>query len=349
VKRTAIIAVWLASLAAAYLAGLAGAGRPESGQGSATPSAAGTALPAPVRSPIRTAPAAQDTGGTADPLTRADALVAEGRPYEALDVLDEFFQSTHPEATERFSRALFLLSDLRQMTGEVERALSPLFDILRYPATPAIAERARRRLNLLINAREQQLINAGDLVGLVAYFQLLVREEPSFDGHRLKLARWLLRSGDVSAAARLAREIGLVGVTEAEIESLESEIRLAGTALPVEREGGAMYASAVAAGQQRQAEFRFLIDTGATMTGLAESRLKTLGAVLIDEGIRVQTANGVVELPVYRLRELRIGGLLLEDLVVLGFADLPRRADGLLGMDVLGKLSSSMPGAVGRP
>jgi predicted aspartyl protease len=85
------------------------------------------------------------------------------------------------------------------------------------------------------------------------------------------------------------------------------------------------------------------------MTGLSESRLKALGAVLIEEGIRVQTANGVVTLPVYRLSELRLGGRVLEDLAVLGFSDLPRRADGLLGMDVLSKLSTSLPGAVGRP
>lgn len=284
-----------------------------------------------------------------DAIAAAEALVSEGRPYDALEVLAAYFQATHPEATERYSQALFLLSDLRQMTGEVEGALLPLFDVLRYPPSDRTATRARRRLDLLINAREQQLINAGDLVGLVAYFEHLVREEPGYDAHRLKLARWLLRSGEVDEAARIAREIGLVGTTPAEIEVLESEIRLARTSLPVEREGGAMYTVATARGQRDGTELRFLIDTGATMTGLSESRLKALGAVLIEEGIRVQTANGVVPLPVYRLRELRLGGLVVEDLNVLGFADLPRRADGLLGMDVLSKLSSSLPGAVGRP
>ena len=94
---------------------------------------------------------------------------------------------------------------------------------------------------------------------------------------------------------------------------------------------------------------QFLIDTGATMTGLAESRLKSLGASLVQQGIRVQTANGIVELPVYRLRELRVGALVLKDMAVLGFADLPRGADGILGMDVLSRLGGSLAGAVGRP
>ena len=234
------------------------------------------------------------------------------------------------------------------MTGEVELALAPLFEILRYPPSQATADRARQRLNLLINAREQQLINSRDLVGLVSYFEYLVSEEPGFDGHRLKLARWLLKSGEVQAAERVARETGLVGVEQAEIDALLGEIELATTALPVERERGAMYTAATAEGARQRGEFRFLIDTGATMTGLAESRLQALGASLIEEGIRVQTANGVVELPVYRLQALRVGALVLEDMAVLGFADLPRGADGILGMDVLSRLGGSLAGPVGR-
>ena len=144
-------------------------------------------------------------------------------------------------------------------------------------------------------------------------------------------------------------ETGLVGVEQAEIDLLLGEIELARTALPVEREAGAMYTAATARGASQGREFRFLIDTGATMSGLAESRLQSLGASLIEQGIRVQTANGVVELPVYRLRELRVGALVLRDLAVLGFADLPRGADGILGMDVLSRLGGSLAGAVGRP
>ncbi len=85
------------------------------------------------------------------------------------------------------------------------------------------------------------------------------------------------------------------------------------------------------------------------MTGLAESRLESLGARRIEEGIRVQTASGVVELPVYRLEALSLGTLVLHDVAVLGFTDLPRGADGLLGMDVLTRLSGGVSGAVGRP
>ena len=355
-KRTAIIIVWLASVAAAYLAGQAGLGlsAPDKSFADAAPSSThAMGLPdlsdaAGQASAARTRLGKADAAN-ADLIARAEALVSEGRPHEALAVLAAYLENSHAETSERHSRALFLLSDLRQMTGEVELALAPLLEILRYPPSQATADRARQRLNLLINAREQQLINAGDLVGLVSYFEYLVSEEPGFDGHRLKLARWLLKSGEVEAATRMARETGLVGVEQAEIDALLGEIELATTALPVERERGAMYTAATAEGDRQRGEFRFLIDTGATMTGLAESRLQALGAGMIERGIRVQTANGVVELPVYRLRALRVGALVLEDMAVLGFADLPRGADGILGMDVLGQLGGSLAGAVGRP
>lgn len=282
-------------------------------------------------------------------MVHAEGLVAEGKPYEALAVLEEFFAGNHSQGTEYYSRALFLLSDLKQMTGEVEEALQPLLAILRYPPSVETATRARRRLDLLINAREQQLINAGDLVGLIDYFEALIVAEPGYDGHRLKLARWLLRSGSAETAAALLRETGLNGISQAEIDALVGEIELARTSLPVEREGGALYTSATVATARTEGEFRFLIDTGATMTGLAENLLQSLGARRVEEGIRVQTANGVVLLPVYRVERLALGALVLNDLAVLGFTDLPSGADGLLGMDVLHRLSGGVPGTVGSP
>jgi len=235
------------------------------------------------------------------------------------------------------------------MTGAVEEALDPLFAVLQFPPDAETAERARRRLKLLISAREQQLINAGDLVGLVAYFQRLVRTEPGYDGHRLKLARWLLRSGEVDAADRLIREAGTVGAAQEEIDALDREITLSRAELPIERLGSALYTNATVTGHRRTVELRLLIDTGASMTGLDATRLETLGARRVSDGVRVHTANGIALLPVYQVSELRLGPVVIEDIEVLGFSELPHHADGLLGMDVLDRLPSSATVPVGRP
>ena len=40
---------------------------------------------------------------------------------------------------------------------------------------------------------------------------------------------------------------------------------------------------------------------------------------------------------------------MVRDLPVLGFDEVPRDADGLLGMDVLDRLSGGLPGTVGKP
>ena len=92
-----------------------------------------------------------------------------------------------------------------------------------------------------------------------------------------------------------------------------------------------------------------LVDTGANMTGLSKSSLLALGAEPVAEAVSVRTAGGEVALPVFRLRELRLGALVVRDLSVLGFDSLPAEAEGLVGTDVLQQLSGGLPGAVGIP
>ncbi|HEY5646194.1 MAG TPA: hypothetical protein VIS76_09645, partial [Pseudomonadales bacterium] len=161
--------------------------------------------------PPPTIPAAAPVPHAPDLLEGARQRVREGAPYEALALVRAYLEEHAGDAP-----ALFLYSDLLQMTGDVEASLEPLLAILRVPPTPEDEARARQRLELLINAREQQLIHAGDLVGLVRYFERLVLAEPGWDGHRLRLARWLARSGELDESARLLREVGTSGVEQAE-------------------------------------------------------------------------------------------------------------------------------------
>jgi len=337
VNRTAIIALWLASLIGAFLLGRQLA--------PALDVAVETA--APVRPQPRLAPSrlerpvpadAESQPLVEDRLAVARQAAARGEIQLAIDLVEAHLADAAQDA-----QALFLLSDLMQQTGALDAALKPLVDVLAYPPDAEAAARARQRLTLVINAREQQLINAGDLAGLVGYFERLVALEPGWDAHRLKLARWTLRRGELDEAARLLKEVGHAGVSDAELEALEQELTLASTALPIEHEGTAMYLAGQASGARRAVELRFLIDTGATMTALSEAELVRLGATALAQTATVRTANGVTQLPLYRLRRLALGPLVVDDLTVLGLAQPPAAADGLLGMDVLGRMAARLP------
>ncbi|MEJ2089493.1 MAG: retropepsin-like aspartic protease, partial [Gammaproteobacteria bacterium] len=187
------------------------------------------------------------------------------------------------------------------------------------------------------------------VAGLVAYFQRLVDAEPAYDGHRLSLVRWLARDGRLDEASRLLKEVGQIGVTSAQIAAVAREIALARSGLPVERSAGALFASARLRGSGRTTERRFLIDTGATMTGIEVGVLESIGASRVAAETPVHTANGVAVLPVYRIRGLEIGPLVIEDMTVLGLTGLPRGTEGLLGMDVLDRLPGTAIPVVGRP
>jgi clan AA aspartic protease (TIGR02281 family) len=351
---------WLGSVAAAYLFGQSQAPGQPSAASSAVPDSAALAQIGSGRiEPDRDvdqweqlrlqqdweALAAQAVSGdrAAELLLLAQDLGAAGRSADALALLDAFLRQTRSNA------ALFVQSDLLMMSGQMLAALEPLFQVLDYPETPEQARRARQRLDVIINAREQQLINSDDLAGLVMLFQQLSQRDPGYDRYRLKLAGWLLRSGDLTAARAQARELGSNGVSDAEREALAREIELAGSSLPFLREGPGYFADVVITAPGRSGSgaesVRLLVDTGATTTGISVALLQRLGARHLNRQVRVNTANGVTQMAMYRVSGLRVGNIEIADLEVLALPDPPHGAAGLLGMDVLDQL----PKAVGTP
>jgi predicted aspartyl protease len=113
-----------------------------------------------------------------------------------------------------------------------------------------------------------------------------------------------------------------------------------------------MYTSGTVSSAGRSGQHRFLVDTGATMSGLGLGLLERLGARRLAEDATVRTANGTTVMPVYRVDELAVGRLVVHDLTILGLTELPGGAEGLLGMDVLDLLTvdpAAMVGIPGKP
>ena len=360
VRRFVFILLWACSLMVAFVAGLRYVDQ-DARQGVAiAPAVTHTAPPLAVRS---VEPTGTDrlselleraaTAELVEYLDGADAatrqrfrsamaqLISAGRQSEAIKMLIAY---THDEPGD--VQAQFMLSDSWQMYAEWQHALEPLFSVLRVPPTPADGVAARRRAQLLINAREQQLLNTGDIAGLVSFFQWLTQAEPDYDGHRLSLVRWLLRSDDVAAAERLFKETGNVGITDAARRSVAEEIAVRRSSIPVEREGSALYTSVRLAGRagQPRSSLRLLIDTGASMTSLSVQVLEKLNAQRLGHRLEVRTANSSLEAEVYRVFDLQVGDVSIGDIDVLALPELPAGVNGLLGMDVLNRF----PKLVGR-
>ena len=261
-----------------------------------------------------------------------DAILERARDGDAATAraLLEAYLARNPHDPQ----AHLLDSDLRQMQGRAREALNPLLALLGFADDPDVIELARDKLRLLVGVQETQLANAGDVAALVRLFEDLTLRDPTFDGHRLRLARWLLQAGRVAEAERVLAETGTAGVDPEARDDLAAEIRLARTGLPLERRGGALHVNARVAGKP----LRLLVDTGATVTAITRAGARGLGSVPTGERVRVSTAGGVVESEVHHVRDLEVGDLHLDSLSVLVLdGPLPQGVDGLLGMDVLAR------------
>lgn len=270
---------------------------------------------------------------THSPLDSVRQLADSGQTTDAIALAQEYLVRDPYDV-----EMAFLLSELLAATKQLQSALQALLPLTHMSHDPVTTRRLRAGIDNLVNAIERRLIQENDLNGLVGLYADLVEEEPRNDRHRLRLARWLLLSDKPSEAERLLKETGNEGVSQEEIDRLAAEVKLAQTALHVERSAGGMYTRVALRAGYSTRTLRLLIDTGASMTGIALEHLGQVGAESLDRRVWVHTANGVTEMPIYRVDELTAGPLRLESVDVLGLANLPGDADGLLGMDVLTRL-----------
>ena len=285
--------------------------------------------------------AAWADGAGGELLRSAQQLAESGSGQDAIALVEAYYERSGDQ------QALFTLADLLMMDGQMVAALEPLFQVLDYPESPQLSERARRRLELIITAQEQLLTNAADTAGLISFFKRLVDREPGYDGHRLKLARWMLQAGDLTSAATTLQQTGSNGVTDLERDQLAAEIAAEAQVLPIDRVGAGYFATVrvVPSNYAATHSLRLLVDTGATTTSLSTEALEAMGARRLSQRVRVNTANGVTEMATYRVESLQLGDMTVNDLTVLALPSAPGGVDGLLGMDVLDRL----PKAVGTP
>lgn len=84
---------------------------------------------------------------------------------------------------------------------------------------------------------------------------------------------------------------------------------------------------------------RLLLDTGASITSLSSQLVERLALEPTGQSIRLSTANGLTNSRIYRVKQLRLGGLVLRDMLVAEInLSNNRNFQGLLGTDALNQL-----------
>ena len=223
---------------------------------------------------------------------------------------------------------LYQAADLAQMEGDWLTALDYLFQVLEYPASEAVAEAARQRIDVLVRSHATTLAQRREFETLVDFYERLIGYAPGNDDYRLAAAEWLLELGEGARAQAWLEE---TAPADGRRERLLARSRLSAAGIPVERDGQRLLTTA----QAGTHSVRLLVDTGATMTSLSPLVLRQIGARPEGAQIMVATASGTVRAQLYRVERLEIGPLTLSDHRVIAL-ELPTPGiDGLLGMDVL--------------
>ena len=232
--------------------------------------------------------------------------------------------------------ALFLLSDLQQISGMREAALDTLFDILTIMPEADLAQQARRQADQIIFVIDNELKLRGALSEREAFWRHVSMRVPGSDRYRHEWAKALAGLQRWDAAKRVLAETGTSDIEQASIDELAVLIDNAEQGLQFQRDGDRLLSAVTT---PTGVSLTLLVDTGANVTSLSKSALRLVAAQRLDEQARIRTANGVVETGVFRVTQLQVQGREFNNLRVIELPTELPGLDGLLGLDILNQLS----------
>jgi tetratricopeptide (TPR) repeat protein len=337
IRATTIGLVWLLTLCLAYYAGTRKTTleRPTEEAASAKLAVGAEGNKSPSKQLVSTdeTPAVQQASPD---YQRLSHLLQSNSFFDAIELLNTMIATEPSNIQLRFQ-----LAELLDSTGQTRAAIAELLAIRSLSLSGSELAEARRSIDRIVEITNQGFKTLGNTAQAKAFFEDLIVLEPSYDRHRWHLIQWLIREDALDAAQRLFNETGLVGVTQAERDLIDQQLTKFGTTLQMRREAGAIFADILATTSHNVTKLNMLLDTGATKTAISLSKLRTLGARRTRDIVNVQTANGMVTLPIYEIDQLDAGALTLKNFSVVALTDGPLHADGLLGLDVLDQLPST--------
>ena len=281
----------------------------------------------------------------------AMAKINEGRSSQIIEWLNTFAETyNHLGSWE-------LLAMAYQQTEDWRGAMQALIRVTQLEIVPERIDTVVRNIQVAASKISTQFERDGDSLGSLELYQSLYDTFPQYPRFAFDLAKAHLELGSMSEARRLLQQVSydptLGPIAQKQLALLEQELaqnnsntknRLTSSLtageimVPLSRVGSSLQVSASLAGSQAQ----LLLDTGASITAISHTKIAQLNLSPLNRVVRLSTANGEVQAPLYRVSRLSLGQIQISDLVVAGI-DLPSNSgfDGLLGTDVLSSMSES--------
>ena len=198
---------------------------------------------------------------------------------------------------------------------------------------------------------------SGDLLSIKNLYQRLSDLHPNFQRFKYELAVASIALDEIENAQRLLEllvydlELGEVAQkTLAQIQPQETpesdQDQVAKQKPKPDTRANDIVVPLIASGSSfiidstiERAPVRLLLDTGASITSLSTALVSRLNLEPTGQEIRLSTANGITRARVYKVKQLRLGSLVLRDMLIAEINLSSNRSfQGLLGTDALNQL-----------
>ncbi len=273
------------------------------------------------------------------------AFVSEARVREergdalgAVAVLEHYLGVEHDDVA-----ALELLAQLRQRLGDYGGALRALYDAHGFAASADRQAALAQRIREIAPRHRASLEAGGDHAAVAALFTDLLSLEPDYAPYLVGLAEAQLALGRVELAEATLRQLGHAPELEAQLAQRRaqlnagSSVEASGTSVDLQTAGEHFLVETVLNGRHRVI---LLLDTGASTTLISAEALRAAGLwpQYPEAQVRLQTANGPMQVPLVRADAVSVGPQTVTNLKIgVWESNPPHGFHGLLGMDFLNR------------
>ena len=249
------------------------------------------------------------------------------------------------------------LGDIAALDNDWSTAFNANLRASELENNPTDLETLLRKLVISSSHLSNSLKDSGDHLSIKNLYQRLSDLHPNFTRFKYELAVASIALGETENAKRLLQaliydlELGEVSKNIlAKIQSkLENESTPSDVAVqkqPSNIRNDDIVVPLISAGSSfivdttiERKPVRLLLDTGASITSLSTELVSRLNLEPTGQEIRLSTANGITRSRIYKIKQLRMGSLVLRDMLIAEI-DLSnnRQFQGLLGTDALNQL-----------